>query len=240
MYLGYKAIIKLFVAIVLCGVTFVGCGNGITWQEAREKNTYEAYQTYIETHPEGKHIKKARKLAEGLYWNKIKEKKEAAVFKKYLDQFPNGKHKLEVQTKLNQLLSGGGHATKARVTGSSVIIRSSHTTDSPSVGVVAREGTIVQILDLFNTGSNNGAILKKGITVVDHGKQYDLSQGKALQILTDLKDSVQVSFATTNDASVEVIISKEVIESMSGQMWYKIHTKDDITGWIYGEFIEEL
>lgn len=130
--------------------------------------------------------------------------------------------------------------TKARVTGSSVIIRSNHTTESSSAGVVAKEGTIVQILDVYTTGNSNEAILKQSITVFKSGDQIKLPSGKAIHILEDRHDSVRVSFSTANYGTEQATISKNAIEAMSGQKWYKIHTTDDITGWIYGEFIEEM
>jgi len=131
-------------------------------------------------------------------------------------------------------------ATQARVTGSSVIIRSDHTTESSSVGVVAKEGTIVQILDIYMSGNSNEAILKRGITIAKNGDKINLPSGKAIHILDDRHDSVHASFATINYGTEQATISKDAIEAMSGQKWYKIHTVDDITGWIYGEFIKEM
>jgi hypothetical protein len=131
-------------------------------------------------------------------------------------------------------------ATEGRVTGSNVIIRSDHTTESRSAGVVAKEGTKVQILDQYSTGDSKEAILKRDITIEKNGNQINLPQGKALKILSDRDDSVHASFSTPDYGSTEAIISKNDIEAMSGQKWYKIRTNDDITGWIYGKFIEEL
>ncbi len=131
-------------------------------------------------------------------------------------------------------------ATKARVTGSSVIIRSDHTTESSSAGVVAKEGTVVQILEVFTSGNSNEAILTHSVTVDKNGDRIRLPTGKAIHILDDRGDSVLASFSTTNYGAEEATISKDDIEAMSGQKWYKIHTGDNITGWIYGEFIEEL
>ncbi len=148
---------------------------------------------------------------------------------------PNAKLSSDSLTVKNQPI-----ATKARETGSSVIIRSDHTTESSSAGVVAKEGTIVQILDVYTAGNSNEAILKRSITVVKNEYHINLPSGKAIHILEDRRDSVRVSFSTTGYGIEEATISKDVIEAMSGQKWYKIHTTDNITGWIYGEFIEEI
>jgi hypothetical protein len=227
---------------VFAGMCLVinGCNKTTTWKEAQKENTYEAYHAYIKAHPEGEHIAEAQKRAEERYWNSIKNDTLSKGFQKYLDIFPNGTHKLKAKARLNQLSSGGTLSTKAKVTGSSVIIRAGHTTDALSVGVVARAGTIVKILDRYEASNNNEALLKQSITVIHDGKQFKLPEGKAVQVLSNHKDSIHVSFATPNNASVEATISKSAVESMSGQAWYKIHTKDGITGWIYGKFIEEL
>ena len=76
--------------------------------------------------------------------------------------------------------------------------------------------------------------------MVKNGGRIELSGGKAVQILADYSDSVRAAFTTSGYGAMEAKISKKDIEAISGQKWYKIHTRDGITGWIYGKFIEEL
>lgn len=234
-----------FIRIAIVVVAFsalgliMGCSSS-TWEDAQQADTYEAYQAYIEENPEGEHVKEAKKRADNHYWNAVKNDSTAKAFEKYLNEFPNGQFRPEAQTRINQLSTGRSDATKGRVTGSNVIIRSDHTTESPSAGVVAKEGTVVQILDQYNSGNSKEAILKRGLTIVNDGRQIKLTEGKAVNILEDRNDSVRASFSTPNYGAVEAIISKNNIEAMSGQKWYKIRTNDDITGWIYGKFIKEL
>lgn len=230
----------LLLVLSAFGMALYSCGNGSTWQEAQQADTYEAYRSYITAHPEGEHVAEARKRADQRFWATIKSDTTAQSFQNYLDHFPKGAYRTEARAKLAEISSGGKLAAKARVTGSSVIIRSEPTTESPSVGVVAREGTIVQLLDRNSAGNSNQAILKRDITIRHNGSEIRLSKGKAVDILADRSDSVHVSFTASGYGSLEATISKDVIEAMSGQTWYKIHTRDDITGWIYGEFIEEL
>lgn len=222
--------------ITAAGILQLAACSSATWEDAQEADTYEAYQAYIEANPNGEHIAKAQIRADSLYWNSIKNDTTAAAIQKYLDEFPNGEYRSEAQTKLRQL---SPLATKGRVTGSSIIIRSDHTTESSSVGVVAKEGTVVQVLDQYSVGNSNEAILKRNLTVVKEGNQITLSNGKAMRILADRNDSVHVSFST-NYGAVETTVSKDNIEAMSGQTWYKIKTNDNIVGWIYGKFLEEL
>ena len=42
-----------------------GCNSESSdWEETQQADTYEAYQAYIEEHPEGEHVEEARSLAE--------------------------------------------------------------------------------------------------------------------------------------------------------------------------------
>ena len=217
-----------------------GCNSESSdWEETQQGDTYEAYQAYIEEHPEGEHVEEARSLAEQQYWQSISNDTTATTFYNYLNRFPNGQFQTEASEKLKQI-ARQNLATEGRVTGSGVIIRSDHTTESASVGVVVREGTIVQILDFYNTDDSMEAILSGDVSVVENGRRINLSSGKAITILSDQLDSVQVSISTAQYGTVITTISKENIEPMSGQKWYKITTRDNITGWIYGKFIEEL
>ncbi|MDZ7718552.1 MAG: hypothetical protein U5K72_07020 [Balneolaceae bacterium] len=216
----------------------VGC-NSYTWEDAQQTDTYEAYKAYIEENPQGEFVDEARELAELRYWDSIKKDSTATSFQTYLNRFPNGQFQSEAEEKLNQL-ARANLSSEGRVTGSNVIIRSDHTTESSSVGVVAREGTVVNILDFYSSGNSKEAILSSDVRVLENGRQINLSSGKAINILSDRMDSVRVSVSTAQYGKIEVTVSKENIEPMSGEKWYKITTRDDISGWIYGKFIEEL
>lgn len=231
----FSLLLIAFFAVFL----LAACSSSTTWEDAQEADTHEAYRAYMEDNPEGEHLEEARKRADNRYWNDIQDDTTAAAFERYLAIFPDGAFRSQAQTKLNQILSKTS-ATKGRVTGSNVIIRSDHTTESPSAGVVAKEGTVVQILSQYNSANSNEAILKRDITVMSDGKRIRLSGGKAIRIVTDLGDSVQASFTTPDYGGAQATISKDDIEAIGGERWYQIHTRDDITGWIYGKFIEEL
>lgn len=230
---------KNFLLILLLPILFwYGC-NSYTWEDARQADTYEAYQEYIEVNPEGEHVEEARNLLEQRYWESIQNDTSTTSFQTYLNRFPNGQFQSEAEEKMGQL-ARQNLASEGRVTGSNVIIRSNHTTEATSVGMVAREGTTVKILDFYSSGSSNEAILSSDVTVAANGRQMNLTSGKAITILSDQIDSVRVAISGTQYGNIETTISKEHIEPMSGERWYKITTRDDITGWIYGKFIEEL
>ena len=218
-------------------ITAAGCSS--TWEDAQESDTYESYQAYIDDNPEGEHVEEAKRRAEVRYWDNIKEDSTTADFENYINRYPDGQFISEARSRIDDI-AARNMATKARVTGSNVIIRSDHTTESPSAGVVAKKGTVVQVIDQFVTANSSEAILSRDITVLENGNRISVSGGKAIRILADRSDSVRASFSTRNYGFVDATISKDDIEAMSEQRWYKIRTTDGITGWIYGKFIEEL
>lgn len=228
----------LFAAMIALNF-FYGCNSGSTWEETEQAGTYEAYQNYIESNPNGEYIAEARVRADSLYWESVAADTTEDSFETYLEEFPEGRYRAEAQAKIEEL-TRSDLSTEARVTGSGVIIRSDHTTSSSSAGVVAREGTVVEILDRYISGNSTEAILKNAVTVQVRGESIQLPEGKAIRIIEDQDESVRASFITTQFGRAEASISKNDIEATDGQTWYKIRTNDGITGWIFGRFIEEL
>lgn len=231
----------MMLAAIFAVNQLVGCSSGSAWEVAEQAGTYEAYQNYIENNPGGEHFAEAQARADSLYWESIAGDTTSASFESYLEKFPEGRYQPEAQDKIDQLTADvvGGNSNKALVTGSNVIIRSDHTTASSSVGVVANEGTVVEILDRYITGNSTEAILKRDVTVEVRGQRIQLPEGKAIRILSDQNESVRASFITQFGRTTATI-AKADIEATEGQTWYKISTTDGFTGWIYGKFIEEL
>lgn len=219
-----------------------GCTSRSDWDQAKQADTYEAYQNYIETNPGGEHLTEAQQRSDSLYWYSIAGDTTLTSFKTYLKKFPRGRFRTKAEAKIDQLkpTQARNRKTKARVTGSNVIIRSDHSTSSQSVGVVAEEETVVRILDKYTSGNSDEALLKRAVTVKVNDKHLQLPEGKAIRILEDYQKSVQASFITTQLGRVEAPIDKTDIEAIGGQTWYKVRTTDNITGWIYGKFIEEI
>lgn len=230
---------KFFLLVLLLPNLFLSGCNSYTWEDAQQTDTYEAYQEYIEVNPEGEYVDEARNLLELRYWESIQNDSSTTAFQAYLNRFPNGQFQSEAEERIDQL-ARENLSSEGRVTGSNVIIRSDHTTESASVGMVASEGTTVQILDFYSSGNSREAILSNDVSVVQNGRQMNLTSGKAITILADEIDSVRVAISGTQYGNIEVSVSKEDIEPMSGERWYKVTTRDNITGWIYGRFIEEL
>jgi hypothetical protein len=234
--------ITIIVAAIIGINQLSGCTTRSDWDKTEQAGTYEAYQNYIDRNPEGEHLVEAQQRADSLYWKSIAGDTTAAPFERYLEKFPNGRFRGNAETKIDQLTpdQAGSKSTKARVTGTNVIIRSDHTTASQSAGVVAKEGTIVRILDRYTTGDSDEALLKRAVSVKINDELIKLPEGKAIRILEDYQDSVRASVITTQFGRAEATIDKTDIEALGGETWYKIRTTDNITGWIYGKFIEEI
>lgn len=241
MFANYFPIATLLAAVIALNV-FIGCSSRTTWEEAQVADTYEMYKNYIDSNPDGSHLEEAQMLADSLYWESIAGDTTAASFETYLEKFPEGRYQSEAKTKIAQITEDPPEplSTTGRVTGSGVIIRSDHTTASSSAGVVAREGTIVELLDRYVAGNSTEAILKNEVTVEVQGQKIQLQSGKAIRIISDENESVRASFSTQQFGRAEAKINKADIEPTEGETWYQIRTNDGITGWIFGRFIEEL
>jgi len=76
-------------ALVACG------GEGRDWRSAEAADTVEAYDGFLEKHPEGEHVTQARarleQLAEDREWQRATTKDTAAAYREFLAQHPNGK-----------------------------------------------------------------------------------------------------------------------------------------------------
>jgi ankyrin repeat protein len=131
-------------------------------------------------------------------------------------------------------------SNNARVTGSDVIIRSDHTTESDVAGVVEQEGSEVKILDEYYPDNASEAILSQSITVYENGESIELNKGKAVTIISGRGNQVRVSFAHADYGKVTTDIDSDYLEGISGQKWFQVRTSENTTGWIYGQFIEEL
>lgn len=234
--------IAILLAAIIVLNLIVGCSSRTTWEEAQVADTYEMYQNYIDSNPEGEYLEEAKMKADSLYWESIAADTTVGSYETYLEKFPEGRYQTEAQTKIEQITEGPPEplSTTGRVTGSGVIIRSDHTTASSSAGVVAREGTVVEILDRYVAGNSTEAILKNAVTVEVRGQQIRLESGKAIRILSDENESVRASFSTQQFGRAEATINKADIEATEGETWYQVHTNDGITGWIFGRFIEEI
>jgi hypothetical protein len=86
-----KAIMGCIAACALIACS----GEGRDWRSAEAADTVEAYDQFLEKHPEGEHVTQARarleQLAEDREWQRATTADTAAAYREFLAQHPNGK-----------------------------------------------------------------------------------------------------------------------------------------------------
>jgi len=95
----------IFIMFSLFGVLAIGIGWLISLR-IQERNffeikslqhTIEAYETYLERHPQGRFVSEARFRIEQLFWEDAKSRHD---YQSYIDEFPNGKFVSEAKSKI--------------------------------------------------------------------------------------------------------------------------------------------
>lgn len=110
-----KAIMGCIASCVL-----VACGGeGRDWRSAEAADTVEAYDQFLEKHPDGEHVTQARarleQLAEDREWQRATTADTAAAYREFLAQHPNGKWAAEARIRVeNFALTEPAGATESR------------------------------------------------------------------------------------------------------------------------------
>jgi len=63
-----------------------------TWELAKNTNTFESYQYYLNEYPKGKYNKVAESLQEQALWKESKSKNTVRAYNDYMSLYPNGKY----------------------------------------------------------------------------------------------------------------------------------------------------
>jgi len=88
-------------------LTLAACnGESTAYTEACSADTPEAYQGYIDVHPEGMHIADVRHRQDLANFKIAEKANTAAAFEKYLEQHPEGKHADEARDEAKKLAWG--------------------------------------------------------------------------------------------------------------------------------------
>jgi hypothetical protein len=80
----------------IASCALIACsGEGRDWRSAEAADTVEAYDQFLEKHPEGEHVTQARarlgQLAEDREWQRATTADTAAAYREFLAQYPTGK-----------------------------------------------------------------------------------------------------------------------------------------------------
>jgi hypothetical protein len=91
--------------IIVSALIAVGCvdEDKEDWQAAEEANTVEAFEEYLQEHPDGKYVTEAREGLEELHWQAAEEANTVEAFEEYLQEHPDGKYVTEARGGLEEL-----------------------------------------------------------------------------------------------------------------------------------------
>lgn len=130
----------------------------------------------------------------------------------------------------------------AKVTGSSVNMRSNHSTTASPVTLL-NYGQEVTILDRYRPqGNYDEAILKSQTNFYDESSGqfvFSLIKGKAVQVISNDGDRCRITFVNEKNKTGFASISPSQLEFISGEAWYYISTASGQKGWVLGKYIQE-
>lgn len=126
----------------------------------------------------------------------------------------------------------------AYITSSNVIFRSSHSTNSASLGKF-KSNERVEILDEYSPDNSNEAITRHTVQLYDDNGRtvYKLNPGKAVQIVDEYDVSYRVSFKDSRYGKLYAEVNADDLEFISGDKWYKVRRADGRIGWVFSKFV---
>lgn len=174
---------------------------------------------------------------------KIKLEKEKLKFEREKLELSKKNNPLNQSAKkpLNPTVSNTSNSGK--ISGNKVYLRSSYTTTSSAVTLLAY-GQQVTILDQYSPeGNNNEAILREQTNFYDdyNGRfLFTLIKGKAVRVIDNDGYQCRISFKNdlTNSTGFTTI-EESKLEFINGDLWYQIITPSGYKGWVLGKYIQK-
>jgi hypothetical protein len=101
--------------LAIAALSFTGCSRERSeWRSAQAADTTEAYQQFIDEHPDSSHVATARErlqqLAEDKDWRAAAESDSVEAYQQFLAQHPGGKWAKEAQLRIEGFQGGGANA----------------------------------------------------------------------------------------------------------------------------------
>ena len=126
--------------------------------------------------------------------------------------------------------------------GSSVILRSNHSTSSSRLTSL-KKGEELEILDeYYPTNNTNEAILKyetRFYDTYDGNFVFKLREGKAVKVIEHLNDGkVKISYTQIDKSKGYATITTDRLKFINGEGWYKVRTVSGKVGWVFGQFVD--
>jgi hypothetical protein len=130
----------------------------------------------------------------------------------------------------------------AKISGSSVYMRSDHSTTSKPVTLL-NFNEAVNILDEYRPNGNyDEAILKSQTNFYDEYSGdfvFSLIKGKAVSVISNDGERCRISFVNDKNKTGYASLSVSQLEFISGDMWYYVSNSSGKKGWVLGKYIQE-
>jgi hypothetical protein len=96
--------------VLLC--LLAGCSDLQDWQSAQRADTLEAYQSFVEGHPESQYVtvaeRRIRELTEDRDWRIANERDSAESYRSFINAHPRGRWASEAKVRLQNFLATPG------------------------------------------------------------------------------------------------------------------------------------
>jgi hypothetical protein len=93
---------KLFWLISFIGLLlFISCGEDYQYKKAKEANTIEKYESFIEKYPNSKFVELAEYSIDSLRYQEVKNIGTEDAYRKFLEDYPHTKYSKEINILLN-------------------------------------------------------------------------------------------------------------------------------------------
>ena len=90
----------------------LGCNRDARdYQKAQQANTFEAYEKFVQKHPDSKFVEPAKAQAEELLLKSAESKNTIADYRSFLKKYPQSRHAAQVTERMRQLAPLKGEAS---------------------------------------------------------------------------------------------------------------------------------
>lgn len=95
-------------ALLLAALALGGCADRREWRHAEAADTIEAYEAYLEQHPQGDYVPPAQRrlaeLKEARDWRLATERDTADAYRSFIDAYPKGRWVSEARIRIQNFL----------------------------------------------------------------------------------------------------------------------------------------
>lgn len=170
------------------------------------------------------------------------EQEKLKLEREKLEKEKGGGNSKEESTSQDSKPEKNTSTRSAKVSGSSVYMRSDHSTTSKPVTLL-NLNEAVNILDEYRpNGNSDEAILKSQTNFYnDYSGDFvfSLIKGKAVRVISNDGERCRISFVNDKNKTGYATLSISQLEFISGDMWYYVTNSSGKKGWVLGKYIQE-